>query len=93
MDLANDTCGRCVFFGHPEGSKNGQCWRYPPTSFPIMTPPAPGKIATPQGASSAPQGVAVAPIRPPVTTETPACGEFDDGTHGNAIDAKVGGTD
>ena len=91
-DLTNDTCGRCDFYGHAEGEKHGQCWRYPPTAFPVVTQ-APGAIATPGGAPGAPSGVAVAPIRPPVTEDTPACGEFDDGSHGNLVDPAVGGTD
>jgi hypothetical protein len=84
-DLANATCGRCIFFGRAEGQPHGSCWRYPPTSFPIVTQP-PGQIATPGGATTVPQGVAVAPIRPPVAQDTPACGEFDDGSHGNLTD-------
>jgi len=84
-DLSNATCGVCIFFGHAEGQTEGQCWRYPPTCFPVMAP-APGKVLTPGAAPGAPTGVAVAPIRPPVTAGTPACGEFDDGSHGNLTD-------
>lgn len=87
MDLSNATCGRCIFFGRAEGQSQGSCWRYPPTVFPMLTQ-APGKIMTPtDGAPSAPQGVSVAPIRPPVAQDTPACGEFDDGSHGNATES------
>jgi len=84
------TCGGCIFFSVSlMGSDQGQCWRYPPQCFPVMTP-EPGKVLTPGAASGAPTGVAVAPIRPPVTAGTPACGEYDDG----AQDApRAGGTD
>ena len=85
MDLSTDTCGRCIFFGHAEGQKQGSCWRYPPTVFPMLTQ-GPGQVLTPTQGSQAPTGVSVAPIRPPVAHDTPACGEFDDGSHGNLTD-------
>ena len=87
-DLFDATCGTCESFHGPgQGEAWGTCWRYPPVpvSIPVQTPQ--GSIATPKGGQGAATGgVMTFPVRPPVQADTLACGEWDDGKHGNLIE-------
>jgi hypothetical protein len=85
-DLYNVTCEHCIFFRLTE-DKSGNCWRNPPTPLPMLAP-QPGKI---QVDGPPAQGVAILAIRPPVTTDTLACGEYDDGSP--ELQGGPGGTD
>ena len=82
------TCGGCAHFqlnppavagpiGEPSPT-TGACWRYPPTAIGLPMPLPPQSIAMP-GAPQGAQGAALVTyaLRPPVTVDTPACGEFE----------------
>lgn len=76
MTLPNDrdTCGGCDHFIVPAaGADQGVCYRNPPVPFPVPTQ-APA-IAVP-GGQTAP-GIAVIQLRPPISPDDIACGEFE----------------
>jgi len=81
-DENGEFCGGCFHFHDAEGEgKGGTCWRYPPTAVSVPVPPPKPAIATPtdrQGAANAiAGGLMTFPVRPPVTPDTPACGEWE----------------
>ena len=83
------TCGDCESFHEAgEGESWGTCWRFPPTAIAIPVAPPSNAIATPGGGQGAtiPGGVMTLAVRPPVQPDTLACGEWDDGKHGNLIE-------
>jgi len=84
-DFFDLTCGTCIYFR--KGDSGGACWRNPPVPLPMLTE-APKAI---QVDGQRPQNVVVAPIRPPVTDDTLACGEHDDGA--DDVTGTAGGTD
>lgn len=81
-DENGEMCGGCFHYHAPDATATGgTCWRYPPTAvaIPVQAPKA--AIAVPtdrqgvQGAGN--QGIMTFPVRPPVTADTPACGEWE----------------
>lgn len=84
-DLFDATCGSCESFHGPgKGEASGSCWRYPPTPVSIQVQAPPGAIQTPPGGEGASTGgLMTLAVRPPVQADTLACGEWDDGKHGN----------
>ena len=90
-DLFDATCGTCESFHGPgKGEASGSCWRYPPTPVSLQVPAPPGAIATPKGGQGGQGGqvggLMTLAVRPPVQADTLACGEWDDGKHGNLIE-------
>jgi hypothetical protein len=80
MDLFDDTCGTCVHYLGAQAQKpdvgQGHCMRYPPIPVPVMQP-APSTVLAPGNHGQPAQGFGVMSVRPPVTADTPACGEHD----------------
>lgn len=81
-DETGEVCGGCFHFREKsEGATGGTCWRFPPTPVSVQIPAPKPAIATPtdrQGAANAVAGgIMTLPVRPPVTADTPACGEWE----------------
>lgn len=95
MELPFDpTCGTCFWFHGPgEEATGGTCWRYPPVPVSIPVPAPKPALAVPVdrkgGEGAAPGGLMTFPVRPPVTENTHACGEWDN----EANDARDDGED
>lgn len=92
MDLFNPTCGTCFWFHGPgEDATGATCWRYPPTpvSIPVPAPKPAVAVASDRqgGQGAAPGGLMTFPVRPPVTEDTLACGEWDDSRPDDEEDA------
>jgi hypothetical protein len=81
MDFFDATCGDCAHFQKPKGEKDmGSCWRHPPAalSIPIPASQAPGAILRADKANpNAIAGFMTLAVRPPVTADTLACGDFE----------------
>lgn len=100
MDFFDATCGDCAHFNKPKTDRGmGSCWRHPPTAFciPVPASQASGGILRPDNAAKdALGGIMTLPVRPPVTADTLACGDFELPPEEVADESEVispGGTD